>query len=596
MQSVAEWESFFNGFKANLAPFVYDGGESLTITEEHPTVHPEQTAWARQMRRGIYMPVEGRVYVAVGYQLCSPTMVVGDDGVIIIDPGFNDAVAGDAFADLRRFSDLPVKAVVYTHRHPDHCFAIKGLGITEADVSEGRVQVIAHETFVEWLINDSSLIAPILGARSSLATVVPNGPEGAVHGGLGSLFSPGPVSTIMPTLTVGESRDVEIAGVRMHLFAAYGDAQDEIDLWFPDLGHVHGSETIQGETFPNLYTLRGTSYRDVEAWREGVDRLLAVATEASSYSGSHMRPWVGNEFIVERITNYRDAIQFLHDQSVRHMNKGYTRDELVDAVAKQLPPHLEMDPWLQPYYGTPEHSVKAIYDGLLGWYQGDPTELAVPEYHDRAARYVDALGGRDAVLGRAREAINAGDHGWAMDLLTHLVRVDTSDEEARRLKAEAMRQWGFGQKNMYWRNLALGGAAELEDTIDDNRRLSFEPPDILRVLPPVKLVERLRVQIDPARATDAHHTVGFRFTDDGVDCAIEVRRGVAVMRDVIPDDTAATVVTTAAAAREIIASGQELSEILDHPATSIEGKRAAADLFFTYFDMTPPPPVKLVVR
>ena len=172
-------------------------------------------------------------------------MVVGDDGVIIIDPGFNDAVAEESFRDLRRFSDKPVRAVVYTHRHPDHCFAVKGLGVSEADVAEGRVEIIAHESFVDWLINDAGLIAPILGARSSLVAMVSTGSQGAIHGGLGPLFTPGPVSTFMPTITVGESKDLNIGGVRFTAFAAYGDAQDEIDLWFPDLKHIHGSETCR---------------------------------------------------------------------------------------------------------------------------------------------------------------------------------------------------------------------------------------------------------------------------------------------------------------------------------------------------------------
>ena len=61
VQTVSEWEAFFDGFKGNLAPFVHDGGASMTVIQEHPDVHPEQTAWARQMRKGIYMPVDGRV-------------------------------------------------------------------------------------------------------------------------------------------------------------------------------------------------------------------------------------------------------------------------------------------------------------------------------------------------------------------------------------------------------------------------------------------------------------------------------------------------------------------------------------------------------
>ncbi|WP_336697767.1 alkyl sulfatase dimerization domain-containing protein [Curtobacterium sp. USHLN213] len=592
MRTVEEWEEFFDGFKDNLAPVVYDAGPSLTVTDADPRVHSEQTAWARQMGKRIYMPVAGRVYTAVGYQLCSPTMVVGDDGLIIIDPGFNDGAASEVMTDFRKFSDLPVRAVVYTHRHPDHAFAISGLGVSKEDVHEGRVDVITHESFTDWLINDASLIGPILGARSSLVTVVPVGPDGSVHGGLGPLFKPAPVSTFMPTITVGESEDLVIAGVRMTVFHAYGDAQDEIDAWFSDLKHVHGSETIQGESFPNLYTLRGTAYRDVELWRQGVDRLLDHAGGADSYSGSHMRPWVGNAFITERITNYRDAIQFLHDQTVRHINKGFTREEL-DLVAKSLPVHLRTDPWLQPYYGTPEHSVRNIYDGLLGWYQGDPTELATPAHHDKAARYVDALGGRDSVLAAAQKAIDAGERGWAMEILTHVVRVNHDDTEARRLKAAAMRAWAFQQKNMYWRNLALGGALELEDAIDSAKSLSFSPPDIVALFPPEKIIDALRVRVDAAAAEHAHVTVGFVFTDTGTSAALEIRRGVAVLRTDIPADAAATVTTTAEALRSLVAAGGDTLTIVDSPVATTSGNAAE---FVACFEPIPIEPIRLVVR
>ena len=466
LSTVAEWEAFFAGFHENLAPVAYEAGPSITAVEAAETVHPEQTAWARQMAKRIYEPVAGKVYVGVGYQLCSTTVIVGDDGLIVIDPGESDTSSAEFMADFRRFSDLPIRAIVFTHRHPDHCYSLEGLGVSHEDVDSGLVDVIAHETFQQWLVNDAGLIGPILTARTSLATYAGFGPTGMVHGGLGALPKPGAKTTHMPTITVGDQKGLTIAGVRMVVFHAYGDAQDEIDIWFPDFKHVHGAETVQGETFPNLYTLRGTAYRDVEAWRSGVDNLLSYAVNADSYSGSHMRPWVGNAFIVERITNYRDAIQFLHDQSVRQMNRGATAEELVELVAKKLPSHLRNDPWLQPYYGTPEHCVRAIYTGMLGWYNADPTELAAPLHADRAAKYVTALGGRDQVLATAKEAVSAGDYGWAAELLTHIIRVDHDDTEARAAKADALRSWGYQQNDMYWRCFALGAAKELDGTID----------------------------------------------------------------------------------------------------------------------------------
>ncbi|MFC9763399.1 hypothetical protein [Rhodococcus jostii] len=135
------------------------------------------------------------------------------------------------------------------------------------------------------------MLGPILGMRTSVASMAPNGPEGQVHGALGASFIPGPMSTFMPTITVDDSRALELAGIQMTVCHAYGDAQDEIDVWFPDLAHVHGSETIQGETFPNLYTLRGTSYRNLESWHRGVDALLRHAKNATSYSASISSHW-----------------------------------------------------------------------------------------------------------------------------------------------------------------------------------------------------------------------------------------------------------------------------------------------------------------
>jgi alkyl sulfatase BDS1-like metallo-beta-lactamase superfamily hydrolase len=597
LQSIEEWEAYFDGFKANLAPLVHDTGENLAFTDADPKVHPEQTVWARQMQKGIYMPVDGKVYVAVGYHLCSTTMVVGTDGVVIIDPGENDRSCGEAMKDLRRFSDLPVRAVVYTHRHPDHAFALLGCGITRDDITSGKVDVVAHQDFEKWMINDASVIGPILSARTALGSYAGESlATGAVHGALGPVFGPGPTSTSMPTVKISEPTDLDLGGVKMTVFPAYGDAQDEVDLWFPEFAHVHGSETVQGETFPNLYTLRGTSYRDLESWFRGVDALLDYAKQANSYSGSHMRPWVGNDFLVERITNYRDAIQFLFDQCVRYMNKGYTGPELIDAVAKRLPDHLRDDPWLQPYYGAPEHVVREVYVGLLGWYSADPTELAAPVFAERAARYVEALGGRDAVVARAQAAFDTGDHGWCAELLTHVIRIDTTDQEARHLKAEALRQWGYQQKNMYWRTHALGAAQELDDQVDLSKMVAFAAPDVVRALPVAKVVESLRVRLDADRAKDEHRTLAFSFTDTDEDCALEIRRGVAVFHEPAPDGVADTIVTTSDAIHQILLGEVTPADALAQGSITLRGDQQRVHEFLGFFEPPASDPPKLSVR
>lgn len=594
LSTVADWEGWFASFHEHLEPVALEAGPSISVVEPAETVHPEQTAWARQMPRRIYEPVAGRVYVAHGYQLCSTTMIVGTDGVVIVDPGESDTSSAELLADFRRFSDLPIRAVVFTHRHPDHCYALGGLGVTHEDVESGRVEIIAHETFEQWLVNDAGLVGPILTARTSLVTFAGSGPTGVVQGGLGPFPKPGSKSTHLPTRTVGDVAELDVAGVRIVAFHAYGDAQDEIDLWLPELKHVHGSETIQGETFPNLYTLRGTAYRDLEAWRAGVDTLLSYARGADSYSGSHMRPWTGNDFIVERIRNYRDAIQFLHDQSIRHLNRGATPEERVELVAHRLPDHLRDDPWLQPYYGAPEHCVRAIYDGTLGWFTGDATQLAAPLHADRARRYVAALGGRDAVLEQARAAIADGDHGWAAELLTHVVRVDHDDTEARHLKADALRQWGYRQKNMYWRTMAIGGANELDDAVDYTQVYEFQPPDVLNAIPAATTVAGLRVRLDAARTAQVRRTLAWRFPDTGESVALQIRRGVAVVHVPAPEGADAEVTIETAAVRALGQGVSDADAVLARAAAVSD--EAVVREVLGYFDPVPATPPRLLVR
>jgi len=276
------------------------------------------------------------------------------------------------------------------------------------------------------------------------------------------------------------------------------------------------------------------------------------------------------------------------------MNKGYTREELADAV--RLPENLQNDPWLGEYYGTVAHSTRNIYDGYLGWYQADPTELATPGFEEKAALYMEAMGGRDAIIEKARAAIDDGDYGWAMEILTHPIRVDHQDTDARALKAEAMRQWAYLQPNIYWRGLALGGALELEDRLDYSRVWNFAAPDIIKALPPDAIIESVRVKLDPEKAGDMNTTIGFRFTDIDDDNALEIRNGVAVFHESIPDQTDATIVATKTLLDLVLLGETTVADALASGELTIDGDQSAVGKFFGALDPTDADPIKLVVR
>ncbi|MFV0322689.1 MAG: alkyl sulfatase dimerization domain-containing protein [Alphaproteobacteria bacterium] len=572
----------------HLAPIVWQG-ENLAVTEDSEKVNPRATAFAKQMPKTIYEPVKGKAYLMSGWQLTSTLIVVGDGGLIVVDPGENDDASRQILTDFKEKVgvDLPVKGIVYTHRHVDHAFGSAGLGVTQEMVDKGEVKIFAHHQFMDYLKNDASIVGDILSERTAYggASYLGQNVDGLIHGGLGPTFSAGEISFIPPTDVVTDTLETEVAGIKMTIFEAYGDAEDEIDIFFPDLKLVHGSETIQGETFPNLYTLRGTKYRDVQQWYKGVDRLINYAAQADAYSHSHMRSWVGNDFIMERIQNYRDAIQYIHDQSVYHINRGATPEELVDLV--KLPDNLANDPWLQEFYGTVAHSVRNVYGGYMGWFHGDATELATPTFKRKAALYVDALGGRDKIIENANAAIERGDYGWAMEITTHLVRATPDDQEARNIKAKAMRNWGYGQANIYWRNFALSGAAELDGSINKAGSWNFANPVIVRQFDTGSILENMRVKINAERALNADLIVGFKIDDQNY--AYHVRNGIGVFYDYIPENAAVTLTTDKEAFLALLGQENSLANILNNESIKIEGDNAKVEEFIGYFDFTHDP-------
>lgn len=586
--------SFFTNAKvqSHLAKVVWqDEAHNKAYTESSDMIPVAMTEFAKQMAPKIQEIAPGKLYSISGFQLASTLVAVGDDGLIIVDPGENDTAAKASMDAFSQFSKLPVKAVIYTHRHPDHAFGAAGWGVTEEQVKSGEVKIIASDNFIPNLVSDVGVTGTILTQRTAYASVyLPKAPAGRpAHFGLGPTFTAGPVSFFMPNVLVSNDQPLKItvSGIDMEVFGAYGDAgDDEIDIYFPQFKHVHGSETIQGETFPNLYTLRGTKYRDVQKWYEGIDHLLAYSEKANTYSGSHMRAWVGHDFINQRITNYRDAIQYVHDQSVYYINRGIKRDELAEKVI--LPENLANDPWLGEYYGTVAHSVRNIYNGYLGWWQGDATKLARPAVKEMAQDYVDAMGGEANVIKMAQKAVDTENYGWAAEILTHVNNVDPANMDARNLKAEALRQWGYKQTNMYWRGYAVAGAGELDGTLDRSVAWDFANPAIVKVLPTTKILATQRVNLNAERAKGQELSINIKVSDTGEVANYTVRNEIAVFSLKQDPNADATLTGNKLEMLGYFTTG-------DASKAQVTGDNRSVEIFFSLFDHNKANDINLVL-
>ncbi|MFN0118888.1 MAG: alkyl/aryl-sulfatase [Blastocatellia bacterium] len=571
--------------------------KNLADDQPDPKIDASLTAHSRKMTQRVYK-VTDNVYHAVGFAVANVTMVVGRDGVVIIDTTESMTAAEAIAAAFRKITDKPVRAVVLTHNHSDHTGGVRAFA-GEEDVKAGRVAIYAHDTMLDTVISNASVVAPILGVRAiyTFGLTLEKGPEGHVNDGLGPAFVRGGQGFLAPTRTFRDTLDVDVAGLKMRLLHAPSETDDEIVAWFPALKVLQSAEVIQGETFPNVHTIRGTKYRDPVNWYRSIDMMRRLGAE--HLVPSHGRPLSGKDNVAEMLTAYRDAIQYVHDQTIRWMNRGLTPDEIVEKVGA-LPAHLAKHAWLGEFYGTVKHSVRQIYNGYLGWFEGDPTALDPAPRGERAKRYVEMMGGRDKVLAAARAAVNKGEHQWAAELLTYVIRVNADDAEARKVKADALRQLAYKTPNINWRNWYITSARELDGTLNKQAVAlasgSLASPEIIRQLPPRTFFDSLTVRLDAAKSADARLTAAFRFTDTGQTFAVEIRRGIAEVHETAPAKADVTIMLTLADLRRVMSRQTTLAQMLTKGEIKAEGDLATLARFNGYFDPPATEPPVLTAR
>lgn len=568
----------------------FDAGVNLAFAVAAPTVPPRLTEHSRRMAQRIYRVAE-RVYCAVGYALANIIFVVGDDGIVVIDTTEAVSAARRIYEDFcaidPRHAGLPVKAVVYTHNHTDHTGGVRAF-VGERDLADGRVEIIAHRTLMDAVINNANLIAPILTTRSaySFGTLLPLGATGKVNAGIGPVLVAEPATFLAPTRVFDERLDIVLAGVRFEFHYAPSEADDEIVMWLPDAGVLLSAEVIQGECLANVHTLRGTRYRDPVRWYRTIDMMRGFG--AKHMVPAHGRPVSGQRAVAELLCVYRDAIQFIHDQTIRQMNFGLSPDEIAEAIPA-LPPHLAQHAWLGEYYGTVKHSVRQVYCGQLGWFDGDPASLDPLPRVQRAQRTVAMMGGADVVRGAARIALGDADWRWAAELSSLLVHIDRDDADARGIKATALRELGYRTENTNWRNWYLSAARELEHAYDDlpfAGSASLASSDVLKAQPLHSVFQRFCVIVDPARCADTHMKLVIRLTDRDETYTLELRRGVLQIHDEALPDAAVRVALDTTSLYGVLretttllpAAMQNGSAVLEH------GSAAQLSAFFDCFD------------
>ncbi|BDY05007.1 alkyl sulfatase dimerization domain-containing protein [Ferrimonas sp. YFM] len=550
------------------------------------TVNPSLWRNAQlNMEYGLYEVMDG-IYQVRGYDLSNITFVRGKKGWIVFDPLISPetAAASKALVD-KQFGDRPVTAVIYSHSHLDHFGGVRGI-VDEKDVKSGKVKIIASEGFTEHAVSENVIAGNAMGRRAVFmyGAMLPRNAQGGVNGGLGQTTSTGQGSLIAPTDYITETgQQMTVDGVKMVFqFTPGTEAPTEMNTYFPKMKALWMAENSTN-TMHNVLTLRGAKVRDPLIWAAYLNETIEMwGDQATVKFQSHHWPVWGTEKIVDYLKKQRDIYKFIHDQSVRLMNKGYTGEEISEMIA--LPASLENNWATRGYYGTLRHNSRAVYQRYMGWYTGNPSDLNNLPPEQAAKKYVDYMGGKRKLMRKVRKDFDKGEYRWTAEVLKHLVFADPKNRDARLLLADSYEQLGYQAESGPWRSVYLQGAYELRNGLPKGMALETASPDIIANMPVTMLFDYLGVRLLPEKAEGKTLALNLSFTD------IDEQYGLTVENSVLnyssrPSENANASATLTKETLTKIQLGQlSFDDAVRSGEVKIEGNKQAFDSFFAMLD------------
>jgi linear primary-alkylsulfatase len=507
---------------AGLAGIWFYSGRALK--KSHPPLpvgaNKDLVEHSRIFKKGVEK-VGDNIYAAIGYGIANSIMIEGNDGVIIVDTMTTMEEAAEVLAEFRKITSKPIKAIIYTHSHPDHIFG------AQVFVAGGRPEIYAHATTEYYVSRLFTEIGPIIGSRSLRMYGNFLAPGQVPNVGIGPKVGMKPDSKlgfVRPTRTFSETLEAEAAGIHFRLIFAPGETEDQIVVWLPKQKTLISADDFYW-SFPNLYTIRGTTFRNLKQWYQSLDKMRDLKPEY--LVPCHTRPIIGAEKIQEILTNYRDAIQYVHDQSIRGINAGMTPDELAERI--KLPPHLAAAPYLQPFYGKVSWSVRSMFEGTLGWFDGDAAALQPLTRKKKAFLMARVAGGEKELFRKAGALLEEKNYQAALELTTHLIQLNPENAEAKEIRIKALTALGEREQNPNARYYYLTEALEIRDGFVSLSRAK-PSPEAVQGIPLQSFFDSMKVSLDPKASSDVNQVVGMIFPDTQEAFSIHVRYGVAEIR------------------------------------------------------------------
>jgi alkyl sulfatase BDS1-like metallo-beta-lactamase superfamily hydrolase len=482
-----------------------------------PTVNPSLWRQARlNMQHGLFEVVPG-VYQVRGFDIANMTLMEGDTGVIVVDT--LTSIEG-ARAALELYFEhrgrRPVVAVIFTHTHTDHWGGARGV-LDDATLARGAVPIIAPDLFMEHAVSENIIAGPAMLRRAQyqFGPLLAKGPRGHVDCGLGKTMAAGAIALMRPTDLIEKTGDRRVIdGLEIEFqMAPNSEAPAEFHFYVPHYKVLNMAENAT-QTFHNLLPFRGADVRDALLWSRYLGEALQLwGGKAETLVGQHHWPVWGAERVETHLRQQRDLYKFVHDQTVRLLNHGLTAAEIAEAL--QPPASLAAAWHTHGYYGHIRHNVKAIYQKYLGWYDANPANLDPLPPVEAGRKFVEYMGGGEAILGRARADFERGEFRFVAQALSHLVFAEPDNQSARGLLADTFEQLGYLAESATWRNAYLFGAQELRQGMAKLPARPALPLETVAALRTEQVWDVLGVRLNGTRAEGWYVVINWVFEDSG---------------------------------------------------------------------------------
>ncbi|MFM0649625.1 alkyl sulfatase dimerization domain-containing protein [Paraburkholderia bryophila] len=467
------------------------------------------------MNHGLFEVVDG-IWQVRGYDISVMSIIRGETGWIVVDPLMTSDVSSVIWKQLviPHLGDKPITHVIYTHSHADHYGGIRGI-VDEADLHAGKVKIVAPAGFTEAAVGENVIAGNAMSRRAAYmyGNLLPKSAVGTVDGGLGKGTSIGAITLLVPSdfaTTTGQKLNLDGVEVTV-LMAPESEAPSEFMFYIPKYKAFCSAEDAT-HTLHNLYTLRGAKVRDALLWSKYLQTAIDMfGSDMEVLFASHYWPTWGNARIIAFLKAQRDMYRYLHDQTMRLANTGYTPLEIAESL--QLPDSLAKLWYSRSYYGTVFHDLVAQYNLRLGFFDGVPANLHRLPPVDNGKRYVEFMGGADAVLRKAQPYFDKGEYRWVAEVVNHVVFADPQNVTAKHMLADAYEQMGYQAESASWRNFYLTGAMELRNGVHRVPFGSSQSPDTIKAMPLAMFLDYQGVRLNADRAAGKSVSFNLIMTD-----------------------------------------------------------------------------------